>query len=466
MNTKKLYATALAATAGAALPFVSLATVPEVTTASMVQDTASRRVTITYTLTDAPAVVTLDIQTNATANAAGDDPGWVSIGGEAVWNAAGDVWKKVEPGSRTITWRPDLSWPDHKIESDCARAVVTAWALDNTPPYMVVALDLDKTADGAVTYYPGAEYLPKASYEQTGAAVTGNPAYKTNKLLMRKIMASGIPWTMGSSDAETIRVTDDAREKTHSVTLTNNYYIGVFQITQRQWANIATNSTRKAKYSVDGDMRPMEYISYNEIRNSNSSTADPSHNWPADPSPVSFLGNLRARTGLDFDLPSEAEWELAARAGYGSGYWGDGSQILNNNDNDGNLGRIGRYKGSNPGGNAETTTFAPDEGGTAIVGSYEPNAWGLYDMNGNVREWCLDWYQVNITSYNGKVNISRETPSKCLDGTQGGTPYRVTKGGSYKETSGECRPARRGFYQPSTLNNNTGLRVACRAGLE
>ena len=101
MNTRKtLFGTILAALASAALS----AAVPNVTGVAMSQAN-DRLVTITYTLSDAPAVVTVDVQTNAAANAASDDPGWTSIGGEAIWNALGDVWKRVEPGSRTIRFR-------------------------------------------------------------------------------------------------------------------------------------------------------------------------------------------------------------------------------------------------------------------------------------------------------------------------------------------------------------------------
>ena len=195
MDIKKLTAAALAAATSAALT----AAVPEISGVTMAQGVA-RLVTITYTLADAPAVVTVDVQTNANTSAAADDPGWTSIGGEAVWNATGDVWKKVETGSRTITWRPDHSWPDHKIADGGARAVVTAWALDNTPDYMVV----DLAAAHSIFYYPGVDFLPGSSIGQKGA-VTNNTSYKTSKLLMRKIMARGVTWTMGSADGEKLR---------------------------------------------------------------------------------------------------------------------------------------------------------------------------------------------------------------------------------------------------------------------
>ena len=125
MNIKKLTIAALAACVAAA-PSPSHAAVPEISGVTMTQ-MSDRLVTITYTLADAPAVITLDVQTNVTGDV------WASIGGEAVWNAMGDVWKRVETGNHTITWHPDHSWPDHKIEGNNARAVVTAWALENTP---------------------------------------------------------------------------------------------------------------------------------------------------------------------------------------------------------------------------------------------------------------------------------------------------------------------------------------------
>ena len=337
---------ALAAATSAALP----AAVPEISGVTMTQ-ASDRLVTITYTLADAPAVVTVDVQTNVTGDV------WASIGGEAVWNATGDVWKKVETGNRTITWRPDHSWPDHKIADGGARAVLTAWALDNTPDYMVV----DLAAANTVRYYPGVDFLPGSEMGQKDA-VTNNPAYKTSKLIMRKIIASGVEWTMGSADGETQR--NAAAETAHAVTLTNNYYIGVFNVTQAQWKNIAINSTAVSEFKVEGDMRPMERVSYNEIRNAvNTTTANTSYNWPAAPNPSSFLGLLRTKTGINFDLPSEAQWEFAARAGHGSGYWNDGSAIMNR-DSDTNLNNLGRYGEDNPGGWNVTSSLGPSAGGT------------------------------------------------------------------------------------------------------
>ncbi|MBQ6247608.1 MAG: formylglycine-generating enzyme family protein [Kiritimatiellae bacterium] len=420
--------------------------VPVVTPVSMTQ-ADNRVVTITYTLSDAPAVITLDVQTNANPSAAANDPGWTSIGGEAIWNAVGDVWKEVAAGSRTITWRPDHSWPDHVIENGGARAVVTAWALENTPDYMVV----DLAAANTVRYYPGVDYLPKSGFDQPGAAVTNNPAYKTTKLLMRKIMASGIEWTMGSADGETQR---NANETPHVATLANNYYIGVFEVTQAQWANINPGSSATA--SNVGETRPMDNLCYNEIRNDpgTSHASHAAYDWPNDPHPSSFLGLLRAKTGLDFDLPSEAQWEFAARSGNGSGHWNDGSAVLNT-DADANLGNLGCYNANTP-------------GGTAVVGSYAPSAWGLYDMHGNVFEWCLDWYEDDISRNGGSANIDPSNSTKTLSGaTKTGEwdMLRVFCGGAYGSAAKGCRAAYRGSNPEWFRQPTYGFRVVCTAGL-
>ena len=463
MNTKRtLLGTILAVVTCSTLP----AAVPHVTSVAMSQAN-DRLVTITYTLSDAPAVVTVDVQTNAAANAANDDPGWTSIGGEAIWNAMGDVWKKVGDGlasgqsaSCTITWHPDHSWPDHKIEGNRTRAVVTAWALENTPDYMVV----DLVAPNVVRYYPAVDFLPKKTFDQAGAAVTNNPDYKTTKLLMRKIMARGVESVLGSSDCETQR-NADREAAAHAVTLAGNYYMGVFEVTQAQWTRIMTNSYANANFTTDPEMRPMETVCYNEIRlkgNAVALTADElaSYSWPSNPAPTSFLGLLRAKTGLDFDLPSEAQWEFAARAGHGSGYWNDGSKVLNANP-DANLSRLARYSGNAT--SSSDTTVAPSVGGTAVVGSYVPNTWGLYDMHGNVYEICVDWYQENFSSSDGRVNIDPAHPANMLSGVAGSN--RAVRGGAFDNVADHSRASYRFGMGGAVRYFSVGFRVCCTAGL-
>ena len=457
---------------------------PIVSNVTMTQSDASRMVTITYRLTE-DAVVTLDVQTNATPNAA---TGWTSIGGEAVCNAQGAVWRKVTSadadgsGNYTITWRPDLSWTDEfgkgfKIPDGCAKAVVTAWATNNTPDYMVVDLAAEKT----VRYYPAADFLPKSGPHQEGAAITNNPVYKTSKLVMCKIMAGGVEWTMGSADGETDR--DATLETPHVATLSNNYYIGVFEVTQAQWSNIATNNRAEVHYTVDGAMRPMEGVCFNHIRirtnTAKYNASDPevaNFTWPNDPAPSSFLGLLRSKTGIDFDLPSEAQWEFACRAGNGSGFWNNGSAIKNNGTSaDVNLDKLGRYaNGAVSNNESQGPYYNGNANGTAIVGTYEPNDWGLYDMHGNVFEICLDWYEANIATatdasgelYGGRVNIDPANPSCYLSGVSvSGEGQHVIRGGSWYYSADKNRPAYRKNIDPRTRNNHMGFRVVCTAGL-
>ena len=189
MNIKSI----LAAMVTTTTTLVMASDTPQVSNVTMSQAASGRKVTITYELSNAPngAVVTLDVVTNRTGTATNNEEDWVSIGGAAVCNAQGDVWKKVSQGSKTITWRPDHSWEGHKVElaNGGARAVVTAWALDNTPDYM--AVDVSAAAlPNTQMYYPAADFLPGG---------VSNSLYKTTTLLMRKIMAKDVTWTMGST---------------------------------------------------------------------------------------------------------------------------------------------------------------------------------------------------------------------------------------------------------------------------
>ena len=416
--------------ASAAVSAATADQVPEVSGVTMDQKPNSRRVTISYTLANAPAVVTLDVQTNKTGAATADEADWVSIGGENVRFATGDVWKKVEAGSRTITWRPDQSWRGHKV--DAARAIVTAWSLDNPPDYMVVNL-ADSAKANSETYYPSEGCLP-------GGLLT-NPDYRTTKLVLRKIPAKGIEWTMGSAQGEIGR--DRYSEETHTVKLDASYYIGVFPVTQSQYVQIQPNRYAEA-FATDGTMRPTSRVSYNELRNAEGTknstvpAANTAYDYPNAPYEKSFLGLLRTKTGLAFDLPSEAQWEFACRAGNGSGYWGDGSAILSEGEDE-NLAKLGRLSYNIGEGESKQTVS---------VGSYAPNAWGIYDMYGNVWEWCLDWYAADISALNGAVN-------------QTSSGERVRRGGSFYSSATACRSAARSYKVASDKrNDDLGFRLA------
>ena len=441
------------------------AAVPEVTGVTMLQDDRHREVTIQYTFTGADAVITLDVQTNYLDGA---ETKWASIGGEAICNAQGDVWKKVvcDGSTHTISWRPDLSWPDHKVRNSGARAVVTAWSLDNTPDYMVVDISSSAQANSQ-RYYPAADFLPGSAPGQRGA-VTNNAEYKVSKLVMRKIMAKDVAWTAGTITAS------------YPVCLTNNYYIGVFEVTQGQWNQVKGQWPSYFTNKSDRVWRPVERIGYNIIRMSNdqwwqtgTTPTSAQCEWPKAPYPTSFLGVLRSRTGLDFDLPGEHQWEFACRAGHGETFWGDGSAVLGNTASDANLGRLARYAGNWAG-----YTTSPDRGiaasagGTAVVGSFAPNSWGLYDMHGNVLEITID-----AEKPDGNINAKRTAGGAILVGST--TTYetaRIVRGGGWRKYNtnvGDCRPYFSWGHCPwifaadgPEMKYSEGFRVVCRAGLE
>ena len=210
-----------------------------------------------------------------------------------------------------------------------------------------------------------------------------------------------------------------------SVVLTKPFYMGVFEVTQKQYELVTGSNPSYYR----GDMRPVDRLSYNMIRGSSNGSR-----WPASAAvdADSFMGKFRARTELDFDLPTEAQWEYACRAGTTSAY-------NNGGDSEADLKLLGRYEGNNSdgkGGYSQHTT----------VGSYLPNAWGLYDMHGNVWEWCLDWY--------GWLSSGLTDPEGPSSGD-----YRVACGGSWSIDAGYCTSPSRNYYYPSNAYGYFGFRL-------
>ena len=472
MRAKKAFLGALAVCAAPAF-----ATVPEVTYVHMEQSSSSREVTIEYKFSGDDAVITLDVQTNANASAAASDPGWASIGGVAVCTAQGEVWRKVEKVSddtlHTITWAPDKVWvggdgDGFSVAASGARAVVTAWATNNTPDYMVVDVSnraTPNTQDARCRYYPSVDFLPGSVPGQVGA-VTNNLNYKTSFLVMRKIYAKGVTCILGSTPQETRR---SANEKTRQVTLANNYYIGIFELTQGQWAEVVPERPLPSYFAnlTYRAARPVERVCYNDIRCADCTVATTGSGqnamgpdtlggvYPDPPYAGSFLARLRGRTGVDFDLPSETQWEFACRAGHGDGKYGNGSAILNSGGADANLDPQTRYLYNNGANNTEPGANVDTSKGSVTVGSRVPNDWGIYEMLGNVMELCLDKYQVDVSGLAGAVNVNSSLT------------LVVGKGGHFIHGAPQCRPAYRTDYEMNKRHRTQlGFRVACRAGLE
>ena len=447
----------LAFAAASASALFAEAVVPSVTNVGISQD-ASRNVTISYTLANAPAVVTFDIQTNYVD---GGETKWVSIGGRNIDCYSGDGNCLVsENGTRKIVWHPEKSWPDRKIAAGGVRAVVTAWAPDNKPDYMVV--DLAEKSNSRVRYYVSTNDLP--------GGLLDNEAYRTTHLVMKRIHAKNKSFTMGSY-FEGGRVS--ATEKTHTVTLTNDYYLGVFELTQGQWAMIkGTAISAKFNHPEKRMLRPMENISYCMMRLAADNTENLDYWYPNAPHADSFLGILRARSGIDFDLPSEAQWEFAARAGQGEGYYGNGAlyKYYSSSCPEAEFMPPCRYIHTMADPTVKINTDAifavtTPENGTAVCGSYPPNAFGLYDMHGNVYDFCLDWYKEDILSLGGAVNVEDGVISTA-SGHEGKRSI-VRKGGNWGQCNTAMLRAADRQYDPSTARNvYDGFRLICTAGLK
>mgnify|MGYP003591210022 CR=1 FL=1 len=263
--------------------------------------------------------------------------------------------------------------------------------------------------------------------------------YKTTKLVLRKIPAGS--FTMGSPAGELGR---DSDEPQHSVTLTKDFYIGVFEVTQKQWERVMGNWPSYFYNATYRDSRPVERVTYYEIRENPANSAI-SPNWPQSDQvhAGSFMGMLRAKTGLAFDLPTEAQWEYACRAGttnaLNSGF------DLTNTVTDVHVDAVGRHLYNGGLGYSENGDVSV---GSAKVGSYLPNAWGLYDMHGNVWEWCLDWYGI----YPGAVS----DPPGEVSGE-----IRTSRGGSWYYYAWYCRSAARSNNSsPGTRFINQGFRLS------
>ena len=274
--------------------------------------------------------------------------------------------KSLAAGTHSIVW--DLAADG--LDFISSNVVITVMC-DITPATYCV---IDLSAGANASSYP-ITYL--AEPPSGGFNVD---AYKTTKLVLRRIEPG--TFIMGGQ---------------YQTTLTKPYYIGIFEMTQKQYQLVTGNNPSR----IVNDRLPVEKVSYDMIRGSSNGAM-----WPASDAvdSSSLMGVLRARIGgLKFDLPTEAQWEYACRAGTTSDYNNGGNSSAD-------IKLLGRYSGNKTDGkggynNSET-----------IVGSYLPNSWSLYDMHGNLQEWCLDWY---ASSLGGGTDPKGPTSGS----------YHVTRGG-------------------------------------
>jgi formylglycine-generating enzyme required for sulfatase activity len=247
---------------------------------------------------------------------------------------------------------------------------------------------------------------------------------------------------MGSPVDELGRWPDEVQ---HQVTLTQPFYIGVFEVTQRQWERVMGTWPSYVNNPAYRDSRPVEKVSFHDIRGPDYGTLWPRTNRV---DKDTFIERLRARTGRDFDLPTESQWEYAGRAGTTTAL-NSGRNVTATNRCP-NISAVGRYAGN---GGTRHEQSVDTTGATAKVGSYPPNAWGLCDMHGNVWEWCLDQYG----PYPGTVSDPKGAPEGY---------YRVVRGGGWGYNARCCRIAGRYKDAPSCIEIGYGLRVALPLGGE
>ncbi len=203
-------------------------------------------------------------------------------------------------------------------------------------------------------------------------------------------------------------------ERPHHLVTIKPFYLGRFTVTQEQWLAVMH---KNLACRFQGPRRPVDRVSWNDA--------------------AEFCRRLSRLSGRDYRLPSESEWEFACRAQTGSAFH-CGPTITTD---------LANYVGEH--------TFAEEPKGiyrhaTTDVGSFAPNAYGLYDMHGNVWEWCGDSWHADYSGapVDGSAWVSR------------GGEYRVVRGGSWHETPNHCRSAVRLKFAPDERDDFVGFRVA------
>jgi formylglycine-generating enzyme required for sulfatase activity len=215
-----------------------------------------------------------------------------------------------------------------------------------------------------------------------------------NKLINNMVYVSGGTFIMGGDESSD-------QTPTHSVTL-SSYYICKYEVTQALWRAVMGSNPSKFK----GDNLPVEQVSWNDCQ--------------------TFINRLNNYTGRNFRLPTEAEWEFAARGG--------------------NYSRHYKYSGSNY--ISDVAWYCDNSGNrTHPVGTKQANELGLYDMSGNVWEWCSDWYG-SYSSY------SQSNPTGATSGSE-----RVMRGGGRRNGAWNCRSSRRFSNSPGISDCSFGLRL-------
>lgn len=229
---------------------------------------------------------------------------------------------------------------------------------------------------------------------------------------------------MGSPESEPGHLDD---ETMHEVKISNDFYLGIYEVTQAQYESVVGFNPSYYRNNTDSPLKPVETIPYNDAKNfcNLMNTKIASESLPI---------------GYYFDLPTEAQWEYACRAGTTTGLNNDTDILESEIDDKSSATDLLAWYFYNSKNDGENMTHT--------VGLKNPNAWGLYDMHGNVLEWCKDWYG--------------DYPNAALSDPKGpniGT-YRVVRGGSWRNNPFFCRSAFRGNVIPTDAFYSLGFRLA------
>ncbi len=267
-------------------------------------------------------------------------------------------------------------------------------------------------------------------YYTSTPGISNNKDFKKTKIVLKRVKAGS--FLMGSPDSEIGRDNDENQRET---IITKDYFIGIYHITQNQWeAVMGFNPSTNKK-----DCYPVETVNWNEVRGGY---------WPIKPSAedsmhTSLCGKISNLTGLKFNLPSEARWEYACRAGTLTAY-NNGKDCLTietgENVTDPNLEPIAFY-GGNWNWEMETSDCS-----LRSVGRKEPNSWQLYDMLGMAWEYCLDWY--------GPYTEEKVDPRGNSSGEK-----RICRGGNWHAWPAICRSAKR--QKARGAFGGQGVRIIC-----
>ncbi|MBU0995253.1 MAG: formylglycine-generating enzyme family protein [Proteobacteria bacterium] len=257
---------------------------------------------------------------------------------------------------------------------------------------------------------------------------TGASSAFTNKLGIRFIYAKPGMFIMGSPEEESGHEWD---EKQHEVNITEGFYISVTEITQGQYEKLM--GVNPSAFKACGNNCPVDTVSWNDCQE--------------------FLKKLNhLENTSQYRLPTEAEWEYACRAGSQSAFTvGDVSE--KNCEFSKLLDMVAWYCGNS--GKAENVIYDLKPHG---VGVKKPNAWGIYDMHGNVQEWCLD--QCGWRNWTGLPGVMTETyKDGAVNPLSSEGKNCVIRGGSWNAKIDRLRSAERTSYKPVAKKNNLGFRI-------